>query len=490
MSPAAAHDAKHARSTGHVLVLGAGLAGMRAAWAAKEAAPGLAVTLVSPRNGPSGSSFANRNNALGVQAPLPHEADAFVAEALRLAPPAHIRPELVRALAADATARVAELHGLGLAFRTADDGSPARFPGCFSPHPRAQVFDGLAAAHAAFLAKVTGLGVRLLHGYEALELATDADGRVCGARLFALRGGQTLTLRAGAVIAALGGPAPLFARRLCGPGGSALAYGLLHSAGARLVNAQYLQFFWGSVPDGRFVNPGALPWPEELAALAAARRSHCPVAYSLPDAALDRALLSRRKVKGLRGLVRPPLPNTETQTGAPPLALFAHAGNGGALVDEHGRTSVPGLYACGECAGGMHGAQRLGGGMVLSALVFGARAGAAAAREAAGGENDGRKTSEAEDVTWGSAGPPAPPPNPVAAAPTQAAPPPAGRTTADAAFLRRLRQGMDRHGLPFCEAQAGRQAFVDWLRRAASQDAALRQRLLALSALLVLGEMD
>lgn len=495
MSPAAEHPARaRAAATGHVLVLGAGLAGMRAAWAAKEAAPGLAVTLISPRKGPSGSSFANRNNALGVQAPLPHEAEAFVTEALRLAPPAHIRPELVRALAADAPARVAELHGLGLSFRMADDGSPARFPGCFSPHPRAQIFDGLAAAHAAFLAKLTDLGVRLLHGFEALELATDATGRVCGARLYALRGGQTLTLRAGAVIAALGGPAPLFARRLCGPGGSALAYGLLHSAGARLVNAQYLQFFWGNVPDGSFVNPGALPWPEELAELAAARRSHCPMAYSLPDAALDRALLSRREAKGMRGmsgmrgLVRPPLQGAEQQAEETPLALFAHAGNGGALVDEQGRTTVPGLYACGECAGGMHGAQRLGGGMVLSALVFGARAGAAAASEAASGENDGGRTSEAEDVTWGSAGPDAPPPDHTAATPQPA--PTQGRTTADAAFLRRLRRGMDRHGLPFCEAQAGRQAFVDWLRRAASQGAALRQRLLALSALLVLGEMD
>lgn len=483
-------------ATGHVLVLGAGLAGMRAAWAAKEAAPGLDVTLVSPRKGPSGSSFANRNNALGVQAPQQHEAEAFVAEALRLAPPAHIRPELVRALAADAAARVAELHGLGLSFRMAENGSPARFPGCFSPHPRAQVFDGLAAAHAAFLAKLAQLGVRLLHGYEALELATDADGRVCGARLFALRGGQTQTLRAGAVIAALGGPAPLFARRLCGPGGSGLAYGLLHSAGARLVNARHLQFFWGSVPDGSFVNPGALPWPEELAELAAARRSHCPVAYSLPDAALDRALLSRRDAnKGMRGLVRLPLPSAEGQAEAPPLALFAHAGNGGALVDEHGRTSVPGLYACGECAGGMHGAQRLGGGMVLSALVFGARAGAAAASEAAD-----RKDSESEAAGpyfCFDAGADAPTSWPgvscLGAAPQPQSPQPAptqGRTPADAAFLRRLRRGMDRHGLPFCEAQAGRQAFVDWLRRAASQGAAPRQRLLALSALLVLGEMD
>lgn len=538
MSPAAAHAAKHAHSTGHVLVLGAGLAGMRAAWAAKEAAPGIDVTLVCPRKGLSGSSFANRNNALGVQAPLPREADAFVAEALRLAPPAHIRPELVRALAADATARVAELHGLGLPFRLADDGSPARFPGCFSPHPRAQVFDGLAAAHAAFLAKVTGLGVRLLHGFEALELLADADGRVCGARLFALRGGHTQTLRAGAVVAALGGPAPLFARRLCGPGGSGLAYGLLHSAGARLVNTRHLQFFWGTVPDGSFVNPGALPWPEELAELAAARRSHCPVAYSLPDAALDRALLSRRgankgmnsmsSMSGMRGLVRPPLPNAEAQAEAPPLALFAHAGNGGALVDEHGRTTVPGLYACGECAGGMHGAQRLGGGMVLSALVFGARAGAAAAREAAAWGTAKRKDSEREAAAREAAGldlrlnagADAPLPGPAASCLTAAALPEAARgdsalaasspnfsqvaeshppapatptqarTTADAAFLRRLRRGMDRHGLPFCEAQAGRQAFAAWLTHAAAHSASLRQRLLALSALLVLGEMD
>ena len=495
MPPAAAHAAKYARSTCHVLVLGAGLAGMRAAWAAKEAAPGLDVILVCPRKGPSGSSFANRNNALGIQAPLPHEAEAFVAEVLRLAPPGHIRPELVRALAADAPARVAELHGLGLSFRTAEDGSPARFPGCFSPHPRAQVFDGLAAAHAAFLAKLAQLGVRLLHGFEALQLLADAAGRVCGARLYALRGGQTLTLRAGAVIAALGGPAPLFARRICG-GGSGLAYGLLHSAGARLVNARHLQFFWGSVPDGSFVNPGALPWPEELAALAAARRTHCPVSYSLPDAALDRALLCRREAnKGMRGLVHPPLHDANIQTQEPPLALFAHAGNGGALVDEHGGTSVPGLFACGECAGGMHGAQRLGGGMVLSALVFGARAGAAAAKEATGGEAARR---EAARVAAGlevcvPAATDAPPPGPAAALSPQAAPPPAltpARAAADAAFLRRLRRGMDRHALPFCEAQAGRQAFVAWLRRAAAQGASLRQRLLALSALLVLGETD
>jgi len=284
--PPAAATADHAC---HVLVLGAGLAGMRAAWAAKEAAPDRSVILLCPHKKPSGSSFANRNNALGVQAPLPHEAEAFVAEALRLAPPGEAVPELVRALARDAPARLDELLGLGLHFRRAPDGSLTRFPGCFSAVPRAVVFDGLAQARAAFLAKVRGLGVRVVHGFEALELLQDDTGRVRGARLENPRTRETATVRAGAVVAALGGPAPLFDRRLCGPGGSGLAYGLLHSAGARLVNARFLQFFWARARNKSFVNPGALPWPEELAPLAAARRTHCPVAYGLPDAALDRA---------------------------------------------------------------------------------------------------------------------------------------------------------------------------------------------------------
>jgi L-aspartate oxidase len=449
-------SAAQARTTCHVLVLGAGLAGLRAAWAAKEAAPGLDVLLLSPRKSPSGSSFANRNNALGIQAPLAREAQGFVDEALRLAAPGFVDPELVRALAEDAPLRAEELldgpGGLALPFRRDAEGKLLRFTGCFSPVPRALVFDGLTQAHAALFTRVRALGVRLLHGFEALEVVV-RDGKAAGARLASLRDRQALAVDAGAVIAALGGPAPLFARRICGPGGSGLSYGLLHDAGARLVNAQYLQFFWGRARDRAFVNPADLPWAElapNLAPLADSRRMHCPVAYSLPDAALDREMLTRRDADGL---VRLP--------GQEPLALYAHAGNGGARIDTQGRTIVPGLYACGECAGGMHGAQRLGGGMVLSALVFGARAGIAAARETG---------------TFGSRPPAATPP------------PPGFSLPVDANFLRRLRRGMDRHAQPFAHAGALRSAFAAWLEAEARQAASKRQRLLALSALLVLGE--
>jgi succinate dehydrogenase / fumarate reductase flavoprotein subunit len=58
---------------------------------------------------------------------------------------------------------------------------------------------------------------------------------------------------------------------------------------------------------------------------------------------------------------------------------------GGVRVDaETAATTVPGLYAVGEVAGGMHGANRLGGNSLSDLLVFGRRAGLAAAEHARG----------------------------------------------------------------------------------------------------------
>src|SRR4249920_3443516 len=60
---------------------------------------------------------------------------------------------------------------------------------------------------------------------------------------------------------------------------------------------------------------------------------------------------------------------------------------GGIRVDpDTGATRVAGLYAAGEVAGGMHGANRLGGNSLSDLLVFGARTGAAAAAHAAAGD--------------------------------------------------------------------------------------------------------
>jgi L-aspartate oxidase len=59
-----------------------------------------------------------------------------------------------------------------------------------------------------------------------------------------------------------------------------------------------------------------------------------------------------------------------------------HYQNGGLVIDGHGETTVEGLFACGEIAGGTHGRNRMMGNSLLECCVFGRRAGKAAAEKA------------------------------------------------------------------------------------------------------------
>jgi L-aspartate oxidase len=65
-----------------------------------------------------------------------------------------------------------------------------------------------------------------------------------------------------------------------------------------------------------------------------------------------------------------------------PVRPGAHYQVGGLLVDAHGRTTVPGLWAIGECSSsGLHGANRMGSNSLLEGVVLGSACGEAAARE-------------------------------------------------------------------------------------------------------------
>lgn len=377
-----------------VLVLGAGLAGLRAARAAAEARPRQRVVVAWQGRGPAGSSFANPNGRLGLHLPETDDArQIFVDRALRLAKPGFADPALVAALAEDAAARFAELTDLGLSFQTGPDGAVARYPSCFAQdESNAVVFTDLGRAFSLLRDKAAACGAAMWPQTRALRLLADPDsGRVSGALLWGPDGpDKPVAVRARTVIAALGGPAGLFALRGTGAGNRGEAHALLAEAGAALVNEGWLQFMWTRLSDHSFwpvqelagpgfavMNPGGAPEspPPELASLAAERAAHCPMAHGLPDAALDRFALSRL---GPDGCARILAPEGESFLAAP----LAHAGNGGARIDLSGRTSAPGLYAAGECASGMHGANRIGGAMVLACLVFGERSGRAAALEA------------------------------------------------------------------------------------------------------------
>ncbi len=67
----------------------------------------------------------------------------------------------------------------------------------------------------------------------------------------------------------------------------------------------------------------------------------------------------------------------------------AHHFMGGLKTDTNAQTTIPGLYAAGECTGGIHGGNRLGGNALLDTQVFGAIAGGNAARFAKEHERPG-----------------------------------------------------------------------------------------------------
>jgi L-aspartate oxidase len=69
--------------------------------------------------------------------------------------------------------------------------------------------------------------------------------------------------------------------------------------------------------------------------------------------------------------------------GRVPLTLALHHGVGGVAIDSWGRTSLPGLYACGEAAGGVQGLRRTMGTGLLEATIFARRAAHAARHDIA-----------------------------------------------------------------------------------------------------------
>ena len=387
-----------------VLVVGAGIAGCEAALAAAES--GARVALASAGETFSGSSFFPGTWGLGLVGPASEKDEEDFVETILEVGRGMALPGLVRALVRGVAPAVVRLEERGVELRGAARPEERDFIPCFDRKCRS--WHGLerASYRTATEAALRRAGVTTLPRHELLDLV-EKDGRVCGAVLADTRSSETRPVGAGAVVLATGGFGGLFSRTLTMPDvlGTAAAVALRH--GARLINVEFIQIMPGLVEPVRgvvfnertfrYARVEGLDAPD-ASELLDERGGHGPFTASLPDRAVDFAIAAA----GPRGAaVTYDLPETlpefmqtyfdwfEGAFGRRPdaglrIAPYAHASNGGILVDEHGATGVPGLFACGEATGGMHGADRIGGLSSANGLVFGWAAGRAAAQQSTG----------------------------------------------------------------------------------------------------------
>ena len=240
--------------------------------------------------------------------------------------------------------------------------------------------------------------------YRALELIKK-DGRVVGARCYDRDTDSFRTISAGLVILATGGFGRLFPESTnssdIGGDGCAMAY----LAGGRMTDMEFIQF-----------EPSAAVWPKELAGKSIITTMFYEGAVlrggdgkrfmeeCVPKDAQAKAI-SRQIRQGnatphggvwfdatavptamWEGIYKP-YRNRYLAHGIDmckepvEIAPAAHTTCGGVLIDENCRTGVPGLLACGEVTGGLHGANRLGGNAGLETMVFGRIAGQTALSE-------------------------------------------------------------------------------------------------------------
>ena len=385
---------------GDVLVIGAGLAGLFAAL--KMAPRQVTVMAAGKRNKGAASKWAQG----GIAAALgPDDSvDAHVADTLA-AGAGLVDEDIARLVAGDAAARIADLEALGISFNRDAKGDYALGREAAHSHNRIVGVSGDQAGRAIMAALIgqaeSAPNLDFLEGFSAYELAVE-DGRVVGVFARPANGNALsgpLLIRARATILATGGIGHLYAvtTNPLGANGDALA--MAARAGATIADAEFVQF-----------HPTALTGMGDPAPLATeALRGEGAILLNgdgyrfMPDIHRDaelaprdivaRAVFDEIKKTGHVGLdLRPHglADNLETHfptvaahcqkagidpTQTPlPVAPATHFHMGGIQTDKTGRTSLSGLWACGEVAAtGLHGANRLASNSLLEAVVFAAR---------------------------------------------------------------------------------------------------------------------
>jgi L-aspartate oxidase len=223
-------------------------------------------------------------------------------------------------------------------------------------------------------------------------ILTDPDtGVAAGVRLL-----DTAVLNAPAVVLATGGAAALWARTTNPTGATGSGLLLAHLAGAKLADLELLQFHPTAVvaPGGEdgflvteavrgegavLLDPEGNRFVDELAPRDEVARAiqHQLTSTGASSVALD--------MRGVDPALFPNVVSALRRAGIDPecelvpVAPAAHYMMGGIATDLDASSSLPGLYAVGECScTGLHGANRLASNSLTECFVFGARAARAA----------------------------------------------------------------------------------------------------------------
>jgi succinate dehydrogenase / fumarate reductase flavoprotein subunit len=391
-----------------VVVVGAGLAGQRAALAAVQAGKDVAlVTKLHPLRSHSGAAQGGINAALGKE----DSVDTHIFDTVKGSDYLGDQ-DAIEFFCREAGPTVIEMEHFGTIFSRADDGSLAR-----------RMFGGGGFPRTVYAADRTGLAL-LQAVYERLETEPLTryeewtvtklivrDGRVQGIVAFDRRSGDFAEIAAKSVVLATGPAGRIYGRTTnahsCTGDGLAIAY----RAGAQLKDMEFVQFHPTALPDsGILITEGArgeggilknaaeerfmaryAPHVLELASrdvVSRAIATEVAEGRGFPGGFVHLELmhLGKEKIESRLQEICDFARNFQgVDPVTEPIPVFPaqHYMMGGIGTNIRGETNLPGLFAAGEAACvSIHGANRLGGNSLLETLVFGKQAGVAAAEYA------------------------------------------------------------------------------------------------------------
>jgi succinate dehydrogenase / fumarate reductase flavoprotein subunit len=396
-----------------VLVIGAGAAGQRAAIAAHEAGADVLLLAKRPRlDAHTVLASGGINAALGSVDPQDsweqHFADTMN-EGYLLGD-----PRIVQIMAREAPSAVRELDEWGAGFARTEDGRlDQRYFGAHRYRRTCYAGDYTGRAILRALAKrAQELGIPVVEDQYVSTLLI-ADGACFGAFAFDLHTGERTVFLANAVVLCTGGHTRIWRRstsRRDENYGEGMALAL--EAGCRLRDMEFVQFHPTGIvfPEeaagtlvteavrgegGRLLNAAGERFmarydPERLELstrdrVALANYTEIMQGRGGPNGGvfLDITHLGKEQILAkLPRMYRQFIEYQMLDISKEPMevAPTAHYSMGGIVVEpETHATEVNGLFAAGECAGGLHGANRLGGNSLAETVVFGRRAGAEAA---------------------------------------------------------------------------------------------------------------